>query len=176
MRLDRRDRHIQLARDLLIGQSPADRLRDLHLAVCQRGELALGGGASRLRRTQLRLGDGRDQLRRHAGGEHRLAVGDCTDRFHQARRRGVLEQETRGARAQRLEHQVIGVEGRQHQNPRRIGHREDRLRRAQAVTARHPNVHQDDIGPVLGDDPHRVLPIDRLGNDCDAGVAPEDQP
>ena len=112
--LDGRHREVELGGDLGVAEPAADGEGDLALAVGQVGQAGdgLGGPAGAGHLTDQRPG--------HRRGEHRVALRDLADRVDDLRRRGVLEQEPVGAGGERLDDVLVGVEGRQHDHPRRV--------------------------------------------------------
>jgi hypothetical protein len=89
------------------------------------------------------------QPARHAGGEQRVSRRDDLDRRDQVGRLGALEQEATGPGAQRRVHVLVQVEGGQDQHPGAVRpvRPGDLPGGLDAVHDRHPDVHQDDIGP-----------------------------
>jgi hypothetical protein len=85
------------------------------------------------------------------GGEQGVAGGDHADGVDEFGGGGVLEEEAAGAGAQRRIHVLIQVEGREHQHswPGGAGGGEDLAGCLQSVHDRHPDVHQDDVGPQV---------------------------
>src|SRR5699024_3286613 len=87
------------------------------------------------------------------GGQQRIAAGDHAHGGDEVLGGGVLEEESAGTGAQGGEDVFVGVEGREHDDPRVVaGHREDRAGGVEAVEARHPNVHEDDVGGGAADE------------------------
>ena len=68
------------------------------------------------------------------------------DRAEQVGRGGVLEQERRGAGADRGEGVLVEVEGRQHDHPGRAGPARAAAGSPRRRRPRHPHVHQHDVG------------------------------
>jgi hypothetical protein len=96
-----------------------------------------------------------DELARHRRGERALAGRDELDRSDDLARGRVLEQEAVGAGAQRPQHQLVAVEGGEHEHPRRARLRADERRGGDAVELGHPQVHEHDVGMMevhLGED------------------------
>ncbi len=84
-------------------------------------------------------------------GEHRLTRGYQPDRARDLRWRGVLEEESAGAGPHRPPDVLVGVEGGEQDDLRRVLSCSQSLSGGQSVELRHPDVHQYDIGPVLVD-------------------------
>ena len=104
-----------------------------------------------------------EQLAGDRGGEHGVAGGDRAHRLDDLARRRVLEQEAAGAGAQRLDDVLVEAEG---------GEDEDALTRQaagrlDAVHARHPDVHQHDVGAVRLGRRDRLLAGGGLGHHLD---------
>jgi hypothetical protein len=111
---------------------------------------------------------------RHGGREDRGAVGDDADRGQELRLRGVLEQEAAGAGAQRLVHDLVEIEGREHEHPRRLRQVLQAPRGLEAVDVGHAHVHQHDVGPQLGGARHGHGAICGLADNLDVGLRGED--
>ncbi|CAM5677084.1 hypothetical protein SANTM175S_00985 [Streptomyces antimycoticus] len=74
------------------------------------------------------------------------------------------------------EHEVVGVEGGQHEHPWRRAPGEEFPGRAETVTAGHPHVHQHDVRPLLVHHGNRGVPVGRLRDDGRVRFAVDDQP
>jgi hypothetical protein len=92
--------------------------------------------------------------------------------------RDVLEQEPACAGAQRLVDVLVHVERGQDDDLARqgVGPADDLPGRREAVHRRHPDVHQDDVGPQPAGLRHRVHPVDRRPDDREIGFGVQDQP
>jgi hypothetical protein len=101
---------------------------------------------------------------------------DGTDGGDQLGRRSRLEQEARGAGPEGVHHVVVEVKGRQHQHAGGAELRNQPPRRLDPVEHRHPDVHQDQVGPGLQRTRHGLVPVRRLGDDFDVGLGVEDEP
>ena len=113
-----------------------------------------------------------------AGREERIAGGDRLDRDDEVGRRHVLEQESAGPGAQRLDDVLVGVERRQDQDVRvrRDAVADDPAGRLDAVEDRHPDVHDDDIGAEAPCRLDALLAVGRLPDHLDVGLVVEDHP
>ena len=95
-------------------------------------------------------------------------------------RRDVLEQEAAGARLKGRVDVLVEVERRQDHDPRRAtrravgGRPSEPARRLEPIEARHPDVHQDDVGRVAPRQADGGLAVRRLGDDLDVGLRLED--
>lgn len=120
------------------------------------------------KRSISRMGDrGREQGvagLHQAYGAHQMLGGD------------VLEQEAAGG-GERGVDVVVEVVGGEDDDPRPVGAVavEDPPGRLDAVHPRHPDVHEDDVGPGTPDGRDRLGPVGRLGRHLDA-VGGEDHP
>jgi hypothetical protein len=86
-----------------------------------------------------------------------------------------LEQEARGAGAQRLEDVGVLVEGGEDQHARlRRRQREDLAGRGQAVEARHADVHQHDVGAQARGERHRLVTVGGLAHHLEVGLGAQD--
>ena len=166
MRLHGGDAEVELGRDVGVGEAAADRAGDLELARAERrragGRRRRGGVPASGSR-----GDEVDQPAGDGGGEHRVAGGDQLDRADDLGRRRVLEQEAGGARAERPQDQVVGVEGGQHQDRGRGRLAGEEAGGGDAVEPRHADVHQDDVGAVAVDRGEHLVAVVGLGDDLD---------
>ena len=70
-----------------------------------------------------------------------------------------LSRKPAGARAQRAEDVVVGVEGRQDDDLGRVLARAQELGGGKAVHPRHPDVHQHDVRLMLGDCGGDLAPV-----------------
>ena len=109
--------------------------------------------------------------------EQRLALGDHVDAGHELVGRHVLQQEPAGAGAKGLVDVLVQVEGGEHEDARRVlcvavGHYLAGC--LEPVQARHPDVHQRDVGLQPLDLLDGLLPVDRLAHDLDVGLGVED--
>ena len=110
------------------------------------------------------------------GGEDRVAAGDGADGGEQLGRRRVLQQEAAGAGLEPGEDVLVEVEGGEDEDLAGRAGGGDRGGRRDPVHARHPDVHQHDVG-VQGRchaDPGR--PVAGLADDLDVGLGLQDQP
>ena len=151
VRLDGLLRHPELERDALVGLPARDQAQDVALA----------------RRQLVGVGDRFDHARRDRGGERRLAGERRPDPAHQLRRLDVLEQEARGARAQRREDPLVVAEARQHDHPCARSRGPQRAQRAEPVGAGHDEVEQHDVGPELARRRDRGRPVRGFPDDLD---------
>src|SRR5215211_7204902 len=124
VRLDRLLADHQPLGELAVGQPFGDEAQDLSLA---RGQLTQPIGARCQPRAQAR--ELADQPPGDGGSQQRLPRRDDADRVEQALRRGVLEQEAAGARAERVIDVLVEIEGGEHQHPRPAAVRRDELAR-----------------------------------------------
>lgn len=112
--------------------------------------------------------------RRVTLGEERAALGDDPDRRGEPLLRSVLEQEAARARAQRVVHDLVEVERGQHQDPRRVLGRGDRLGGGDAVHDGHPDVHEDDVRGSLRAQRDGRLAVGSLAHHVDVRLGAED--
>jgi hypothetical protein len=89
-----------------------------------------------------------DHLARHRRGQQRLPGGDGAHGLRQGLRRAVLEDEAARPGPQRVVDVLVEVEGGQDQHAGVAG-LDHPLGRGDAVQDRHPDVHENDIGPDL---------------------------
>ena len=87
--------------------------------------------------------------------------------------RGVLQQEPARAGPERPQHVLVRVERRQHDHLGRVRPRADPGRRGDAVHARHPDVHQHDVGRVGVERRRHLVAVARLADDPQAVRAVE---
>ena len=110
------------------------------------------------------LGPQRELVHQPSGDPRRqecVSGDDRPDRVEQLDRFGVLDQEAARTDADRFEHVLVEVERRQHDHPH-IGEPlvvDDPTGRREAVRARHADVHQHDVGPVLDRQPNGFVAI-----------------
>src|SRR6476661_781397 len=140
----------------------------------QREHLALAGGQhvqrGRRRPVAVRAADElADELAGHARGEQRVARRHDPDPGQQVAGRGVLEQEPAGARPERSVDVFVQVEGGQDEHPDVLGllGPADYPGRFQPVQMRHPDVHQDDVGPFLPGQRDRLGAVAGLADDLE---------
>ena len=114
----------------------------LALALGELGETGRGLGRGG-RRAARELGD---DGARDRGREQRRAARHHADGVEQLLRRGVLEHEPAGARAEGVEHVVVEAEGGEHEHPHLVAQRrEDPPRGLDPVELRHPDVEHRDV-------------------------------
>jgi hypothetical protein len=135
---------VQVPGYLGVGEARRHLFKHLVLTLGELGQQPLGG-----REGLGPAGELGDQAAGDARRQQRLAAGDDPDRVEQLLRRGVLEHESAGPAAQRLEDVLVLVEGGHHEDPgqRRLDRRRDDLGGLQPVHDRHADVHQHDVGP-----------------------------
>ena len=123
-----------------------------------------GGGVGALPDESL------DQPPRDRGRDQRVAARDDLDRADELVAAGVLQQEPARPGAQRLEHVLVEVEGREDQHGDRIGDaRPGELSgRLDAAHARHAHVHQHDVRAQPPREGHGLAPVARLAQHLDA--------
>jgi hypothetical protein len=127
---------------------------------------------------ELRVQQGGQVLR----GEYGAAIVHGADRVAQHQRRGVLEQEAAGTVPDRGGGPVVEVEGGQHDHADGLGPAgcplwgEDLARRLDAVHLRHPDVHQDNVGPQLVDHSDRFHAVVGRADHAHAFLRVDDDP
>ena len=113
----------------------------------------------------------------HRGGdrgiETALPAGDRGDRVEQVLGPDVLEQEAGRAGGERLEDQLVGPEGGQHQHPGGRELRGDPPGGLDAVHLRHPQVQHRDVGLGAVRLRHGSRTVADLGDDDEVLAAPE---
>ncbi len=168
MRLDGGLADVEAVGDLQIGQPTGSQLQNLHLA---RGQYVQGRRALRTLRHTLLPGEGLDQAAGDAGREKRIADLHGTYGDQQPLGPGVLQQEPGSPGAQRPVDVLVQIERGQDQDARAgtVSLGEDALGGLDAVHAGHPDVHEDHVGPGLGGQSHRILPVPGLSHDREAG-------
>jgi hypothetical protein len=165
VRLHRRLAEEQLRADRCIGQPAGHAAGDRHLPLGQRRDLL--GHHTR----QWSGGEPLEQPPGHRGGQHRLPSGHDADGLHQVVRRHVLEQEPARPGLHGGVDVLVEVEGRQRQHARRRRcPREQPPGGLDAVESRHPDVHQDDVGPELDRQLDRRDAVTGLADDGHAGL------
>ena len=87
-----------------------------------------------------------------------------------------LSRKPGGAGAQRAQHELVGVEGRQHDDGRRVGLGAQQAGGGDAVELRHADVHEHDVGPVAVDGAQHAAPVVGLADDLDALRAGQHHP
>jgi len=95
-----------------------------------------------------------------------------------AGRRGVLQQESAGARAQRAEDVLVEPEVGEDHDAHAVQPlvRDDLPGGLEAVEHRHRDVHERDVRAVLGGQRERVLPVGGLGDHLDVVFRLEQRP
>ena len=109
-----RDAHVQLGRDLGVRAPAADRARPPRARGAE-SDSSFACAASRRPPSSATSAISR---RVTLGESVPVARVDVLDRAHDLRRRRVLQQEPGRARPQRPQHELVGVEGRQHDHRR----------------------------------------------------------
>ena len=117
-----------------------------------------------------------DQLTSDRGREHLGAGGDGPYGGKDLAGWGVLEQEAAGTGLECGEDVLVEMERRQDGHRWRVGGGQDAPGRFQAVHARHPDVHQDDVGAQGGRRRAGLHTIGRLADHLDVVAAVEDRP
>jgi len=87
-----------------------------------------------------------------------------------------LEQEAGRAGPERVHHVVVEVERRQHHHPGGAELRNQPSSGLDPVEYRHPDVHQDQVGPGFQRTRDGLVSIGRLGDYLDVGLRLEDEP
>jgi hypothetical protein len=167
VRLDRRLGEEEALGDLGVRKAASELDQDLPLP---RGELVELGvpcaaGAYWVRelvRKQVEEAPG------HARRDDRVADGDAADGPDKLRWQNVLQDEAARAESKRTERVFIQVEGRQDQDTGTRLDRHDRSRRLNAVHARHPDVHHDDVRVAPAGQLDRGRAVGGLADDSDA--------
>jgi len=142
MRLDGGVGHDELLGDLRVGEAAGDEFQDVELAGRQVVELwgrLLRGWVVADERLDQPPGDGR--------GEQGFSVADGADARDELFGWDVLEQESARAGMQRVEDVLVEVEGGQHEHAWRMRALHDPPCGLEPVDGRHPDVHEDDVGP-----------------------------
>jgi hypothetical protein len=121
-------------------------------------------------------GHHRDQPTRHRGGEHAVARVHVLDRADDVRRRRVLEQEAGRACLQRAQHELVGVEGGEHEHGGRVRLRGEQPGGRDPVELRHADVHEDDVGPMEVDRGEHLAAVGGLAHHLQALRAGEHHP
>ena len=163
-----RDHH--LGRDLGVGQAATDQAQDVELALGELGELGREAGRDDW------LGEALDEPPGDGRLDQRVARGGGADRGDQARGGRVLEQEACCARAQGAVDVLVLVEGREHDDGRRVGLAQDLFGGGQAVELRHPDVHQHDRRLEERRLADRLETVLGLANHLDVALRLEDHP
>ena len=138
-------------RDLRVGKSASEQLQHLALAV---GELGKRVGLSRHGRRQPPPHPV-EQPARDLGRQKRIARGHRPHRPNQFLGGHVLEDEAAGARAESV-HDVV-VEPKGGEDEHLVAGQPPRC--LDAVEVRHPNVHQQHVGPERARGLHRLLAV-----------------
>ena len=144
MTLDRGDGHEQLFGDRGVRHPARDRDGHALLAGGQQIELFCC-----FRAAIAGVGEAHDQLAGDRRRQDWFARNNFAQRCDEVGGWGVLEEEAAGAGLQRTQHQVVGVEGGQHDHLWRLGHRTQRDGGLEPVDLRHPDVHQHHVGAGL---------------------------
>ena len=111
------------------------------------------------------------------GREQGLARVHGVDAGHEHLGLHVLEQEPAGACLERVVDVVVHVEGGQHDDlGRDTGVDGELLGRLDPVDARHPDVHQDDVGREVAGPGHGLLAVGGLADHVEVGLDLEDHP
>ena len=137
---------------------------DLALAVGEAVELLPGAA---LAVADPAVGHVADQPAGDRRREHRIAGRDRLHRADDLAGRGVLEQEPARPGAQGTQDVVAHLERRQHDHFGRVVVRAQQLGGRETVHAGHPDVHQDDVGLVLGDRRRDLVAVGGLADDRD---------
>ena len=103
--------------------------------------------------------------------EQGVATRDDPDGFDQVLGWRCFKQKCRRARGQSVEDVLVELEGREDDDARRVG---DFARRLDAIDARHPDVHQHDVGALLADDVDRLLAVRGFARDLQVGLGLDD--
>src|SRR5436309_14866417 len=110
------------------------------------------------------------------GREYAVAGVDELDRADDLRRWGVLEQEAGRAGLQRAQDELVGVEGREHDDGGRVGLRGEQPGGSDAVELRHADVHQDHVGAVEVYRAEHLAAVRGLGDHVEVRGAGEHDP
>jgi hypothetical protein len=172
VRLDGRLAEVELAGDLAVRPSAGEELE----------HLALAGGELRERRRRVRPGSRPadvvlDQAPDDLGREQRVAGGDGAHGGGELARRRALEQEAAGARAERLIDVLVVVERGEHEDAcADAGVGLEPSRGLDPVDARHPDVHEHDVGRCAQRRLERLGAVRGLADHRDVVLALEDRP
>ncbi len=163
------------ARDLPVGLARRDEVEHLGLARRQVGVGGIGGVGAPGGRGGGRTGSGRQQPLLHLGIEHGLAGRGGQHGPADLGPGGVLGQVAQRACLQGADDRfVVGVGGQHdHLGLRMAG--PDAARRLHPVTARHVQVHEDDLRGLRRDDLDGGLAVLRLASHGDPGHSAEQQ-
>jgi hypothetical protein len=97
--------------------------------------------------------------------EERVAACDGSNGVGELGGRCVLEHEATGARRERLEDVFVEVEGRQHEDTGGVlAPRDQSARGLDAVHARHPDIHDHDVGLELSRPGEGLLAVGSLAD------------
>src|SRR5215204_3048501 len=102
--------------------------------------------------------------------QHGLARGGLADGVGEFVRADLLEDVREGARPYRGEDVLVIVVGGEHDDVRARRARDEAPRRLHAVHSRHNEVHQGDVGGVLGGELDSFLPAPGLGYHADIAL------
>ena len=122
------------------------------------------------------VGEPRDQPPRHARCEQRVACGGHADGVDELASRCVLQEEPTGTCGKRGIHVLVEVEGREDDHlggGLQCAHPPGRL---EAVHARHPDVHEHDIGCELFSPSDGISTVDGIPDHTDVRLGAEDHP
>ena len=109
------------------------------------------------------------------GARRDFAGRDRADRVEELLGPRVLQQEAGSAGAQRLEDVLVALEGRHDQDAGRRTRLGDAAGGLDAVDLRHPDVHQDHVGPGGRDEVERRAAVLRLPDDLQVVLGVEDR-
>jgi hypothetical protein len=120
-------------------------------------------------------GEAVEQAARHPGRDDGLAAVDHAHGLHEVVCGHVLEQEAGRPRAQRVDDVLVEVVRRQDQHAGRVAELVQPARRLDAVHARHPDVHEDDVGPQRPHLRQRDLAVGGLTDHLDVRLGLQDE-
>jgi hypothetical protein len=138
-------------------------------ALGDQGEDLAFAGGERFVARGLGAADRGDQAGGDGGREDRAAFRRRADRGEEFVARGVLQQIARRARLDRGERVGVGVVRRQDEHLRAGGAAGQLADGVDARAARHPQVHQDDVGVEVGGPLHGLDAVGRLAQDAESG-------
>jgi hypothetical protein len=167
--LDGPGAHDELVRDLVVRPPASDEGQHLPLPDGERGE---GVIVARRRRRRIAI-DGQDAAG-HARVEPGPALGDGANGVLEVDRWNPLEHEARRAGPEHAGERLVVVEGGEGEHRGSAGLAEQPPGRRDAVDNRHPNVHQDHVGPRGLDRGGQLAAVGALANDLEAEPLTQD--
>ena len=119
-----------------------------------------------------------DERPRDARGQQGVAGGDDPDGVEQVLRWRVLQEEAAGPGPQGVVDVLVEVEGGEDEDPglRPLGRAHDLPGRLDPVHLRHPDVHEDDVGPHLPHQTDRLDPVGGLPEHLEIGRGVDEDP